>query len=160
MLYAESPLDGGEGLGVEGVVAGASGGEMMVVGFGMGLDAAGVLDCCLIGLAITEARGEVGALIGVAIGVDVGALDEAAGTDAAGLDEDDEGPGCGTGAGAGDDPNPVTGLLPGSFDNIPKTFSLIGDCKTQLSEGSLTPPMRPGHLLIPELPVSQLSMIC
>jgi hypothetical protein len=57
-------------------------------------------------------------------------------------------------------PHPVTGLLPGSASNTPWIFSLIASGMLQEVLGSLTPPIRPGHLSIPESPASQLSMIC
>lgn len=57
-------------------------------------------------------------------------------------------------------PHCPIGLLPGNADMDPLTTSLIGDGMLQLVVGSFKPPMRPGHLSIPESPASQLSMIC
>lgn len=66
-------------------------------------------------------------------------------------------------AGTGFVPNwlqPVMGLLPGSFSKTPVMVSGYGFAMLQEVEGSLTPPMSPGHLSIPLSPASQLSMIC
>lgn len=57
-------------------------------------------------------------------------------------------------------PHCPTGLLPGNCDKVPVMVSLIAESMLQEVEGSLSPPMRPGHLSIPESPASQLSMIC
>ena len=57
-------------------------------------------------------------------------------------------------------PHPVTGLLPGSASNTPWMFLLIASGILQDVLASLIPPIRPGHLSIPESPASQLSMIC
>lgn len=70
------------------------------------------------------------------------------------------GAGAGTGAGAASTPHLPTGLLPGSLSKTPSMTSLIGLSILQDVEGSFNPPIRPGHLSIPELPASQLSMIC
>ena len=66
-------------------------------------------------------------------------------------------------AGAGPaplEPQGVMGLFPGKASKDPTINSLMGDTMLQEVEGSLSPPMRPGHLSIPESPASQLSMIC
>lgn len=52
------------------------------------------------------------------------------------------------------------GLLPGRAGTTPETTSLMALLMLQDVEGSLIPPIRPGHLSIPESPASQLSMIC
>jgi hypothetical protein len=57
-------------------------------------------------------------------------------------------------------PHEPRGLFPGNASMVPRIVSLIGHSMLQESEGSLSPPMRPGHLSIPASPASQLSMIC
>jgi hypothetical protein len=140
----------------------------VVLGVGMGLAADGeiawVTPITFVGLPDAggdgSTFGELGTLMGVAMGA-VGGFDEATGGFAevtGGLAEET---GAGAGAGAASlDPHPVIGLSPGSFESEPNITSSMGDEMTQLSAGSLTPPMRPGHLSMPSLPESQLSMIC
>jgi len=66
----------------------------------------------------------------------------------------------------GAEPQPVTGLLPGSAVSfVVSVESMVknsGPSDGMLHEvlGSLRPPMSPGHLSIPESPALQLSMIC
>jgi hypothetical protein len=57
-------------------------------------------------------------------------------------------------------PHLPIGLLPGNASITPKTCSLMALGMLQEVEGSFKPPIRPGHLSIPESPASQLSMIC
>lgn len=52
------------------------------------------------------------------------------------------------------------GLLPGNAFRAPLMVSWTGLWMLQEVDGSLSPPIRPGHLSIPESPASQLSMIC
>lgn len=70
----------------------------------------------------------------------------------------------GPGAGAGDvgasTPHCPIGLLPGKAFMTPVIVSSMADLMLHEVESSLRPPMRLGHLSIPELPASQLSMIC
>lgn len=61
---------------------------------------------------------------------------------------------------AGATPHEPRGLVPGKASKVPEMVSSIADWMLQEVEGSLSPPMRPGHLSIPESPASQLSMIC
>lgn len=61
---------------------------------------------------------------------------------------------------AGATPHEPRGLFPGNASMTPRTVSWIGDSMLQESEGLFSPPIRPGHLSIPESPASQLSMIC
>lgn len=58
-------------------------------------------------------------------------------------------------------PHPTMGLLPGSASSVPAIFSL-GSAGEMLQEveGSLRPPIKPGHLSMPLSPALQLSMIC
>jgi hypothetical protein len=56
-------------------------------------------------------------------------------------------------------PQEPIGLLPGSLAIVPLITSLIGLTRLQEVDGSLSPPMRPGHLSIPASPASQLLMI-
>jgi hypothetical protein len=89
---------------------------------------------------------------------------EVAGVEATGeLADFDEATGAAEEAGAGAaalTPHCPIGLLPGNLDIAPKMVSWIAELMLQEVEGSLSPPMRPGHLSIPESPASQLSMIC
>jgi hypothetical protein len=57
-------------------------------------------------------------------------------------------------------PQPVTGLLPGKALRTPSMVSATGDWMLHEVEGSLVPPIRPGHWSMPESPASQLSIIC
>ena len=57
-------------------------------------------------------------------------------------------------------PQPVTGLLPGKALRTPSIVSRTGDGILHEVDGSLTPPIRPGHWSMPESPASQLSIIC
>jgi hypothetical protein len=57
-------------------------------------------------------------------------------------------------------PQPVTGLLPGKAARTPSMVSWTASSMLHEVEGSLTPPIRPGHWSMPESPASQLSMIC
>ena len=52
------------------------------------------------------------------------------------------------------------GLLPGKAERTPSICSLTDDWMLHEVDGSLIPPMTPGHLSMPESPASQLSMIC
>jgi hypothetical protein len=66
------------------------------------------------------------------------------------------------GAGPLDGPTPhcPSGLLPGNFGSTPSICSLIGHWILHEVLGSLSPPIKPGHLSIPLSPASQLSIIC
>ena len=55
---------------------------------------------------------------------------------------------------------PVTGLLPGKALRTPSMVSGTDDWMLHEVDGSLMPPIRPGHLSMPESPASQLSIIC
>lgn len=69
----------------------------------------------------------------------------------------------GPGAGAppaGVTPHSPIGLLPGRAVKVPVIVSWMADGMLQVVESSLIPPIKPGHLSIPESPASQLSMIC
>jgi hypothetical protein len=57
-------------------------------------------------------------------------------------------------------PHAPRGLLPGNSSSVPKIVSSIGHWMLQEVDGSLIPPIRPGHLSIPASPALQLSMIC
>lgn len=88
-------------------------------------------------------------------GAEYTGIEEVSGTDTAGAAD------VATGAGlAGLTPHSPIGLFPGSLGRTPKITSSTGQTMLQLVEGSLRPPIRPGHLSIPLSPESQLSMIC
>lgn len=55
---------------------------------------------------------------------------------------------------------PVTGLLPGKALRTPSMVSGTDDWMLHEVDGSLMPPIKPGHLSMPESPASQLSIIC
>jgi hypothetical protein len=57
-------------------------------------------------------------------------------------------------------PQPVMGLLPGKMLRRPSMISGTDDWMLQEVDGSLMPPIKPGHLSMPESPASQLSIIC
>lgn len=83
-------------------------------------------------------------------GLEAPALDEGAGA---------TGPGAGA-APAGATPHSPIGLLPGRAVKVPVMVSWMADGMLQVVLSSLSPPIKPGHLSIPESPASQLSMIC
>lgn len=87
-----------------------------------------------------------------------GEVDEATGADEAAA----EATGAADEAAGEEAPTPhcPIGLLPGRADMVPKMVSWIGLTMLQVVEGSLRPPIRPGHLSIPASPALQLSMIC
>jgi hypothetical protein len=57
-------------------------------------------------------------------------------------------------------PHLPIGLSPGNASITPKTCSLMALGMLQEVEASFKPPIRPGHLSIPESPALQLSIIC
>jgi hypothetical protein len=57
-------------------------------------------------------------------------------------------------------PHSPTALLPGKISIISVILSSIALGMLHELLGSLSPPIRPGHLSIPASPASQLSMIC
>ena len=57
-------------------------------------------------------------------------------------------------------PHAPRGLLPGNAVRSPLITSSMGHWMLQEVLGSLSPPIRPGHLSIPASPALQLSMIC
>jgi hypothetical protein len=57
-------------------------------------------------------------------------------------------------------PHAPRGLFPGNFSMTPVICSLIALGMLHEVPGSLSPPIRPGHLSIPASPALQLSMTC
>ena len=99
------------------------------------------------GTAEGAAEGEAG---GAADGAADGATDGATGATAEGA----------VAGGLALTPHCPMALLPGKAFMSPVTFSVMALGMLQDVDGSLRPPIRPGHLSIPAEPASQLSMIC
>ena len=163
----------GDGPAPISVVIGEAGADISGLGDSTGLvDSTGLADSAGLGDSTGSAGSTgLGDSIGLAgstgledstgLGDSTGAAEEGAGTaDAAGCEAiGAPAEGAATG-GAASTPHCPSTLLPGKDLMAPVMVSEMTLGMLHVVDGSLRPPMRPGHLSIPAEPASQLSMIC